>query len=139
MTKFLKSKIEDKIDNLLKIYNGLKKLQNLKLSDLKENIENVWSVAFGLVAAVEAILDISQYILAEKGIKIESYGKTPSKLLEARVVNKEFSEKMQKMIGFRNRAIHNYPSLDEEQLYNILQKDIDDFKEFLKIIDKYLK
>lgn len=46
---------------------------------------------------------------------------------------------MQKMIGFRNRAIHNYPSLEEEQLYEILQKDIEDFKEFLEIIRNYLK
>ena len=46
---------------------------------------------------------------------------------------------MQKIVGFRNRAIHNYPSLEERQLYEILQKDIDDFKEFLKIVSPYLK
>ncbi len=43
------------------------------------------------------------------------------------------------MIGFRNRAIHNYPSLREEQIYEILQKDINDFKEFLSIAQNYLK
>jgi len=138
MTGLIKSKIQDKIDNLVKIYNGLKKLQNLELTDLKENIENVWAIAFGLVAAVEAILDISQYILAEKGVKVESYGKMPAKLLEAGIINKNFSEKIQKMIGFRNRAIHNYPSLDERELYDILQKEVDDFKKFLKIVNKYI-
>ena len=46
---------------------------------------------------------------------------------------------MQKMVGFRNQAIHNYPSLDEEQLFEILQKDIDDFKEFLEITNSYLE
>ena len=44
MTGLIKSKIQDKIDNLVKIYNGLKKLQNLELTDLKENIENVWAI-----------------------------------------------------------------------------------------------
>ncbi len=107
--------------------------------DLKENIENVWSVTFGLVAGIEAVLDISQYILADKGIKIESYGKIPEKLFEANIIDKNFSEKMQKMVGFRNRAIHNYPSLDEKQLYEILQKDIEDFKELLEIIRGYLE
>ena len=106
---------------------------------MKENIENVWSVTFGLVAGIEAVLDISQYILADKGIKVESYGKIPSKLLEAGIIDKNFPEKMQKMIGFRNRAIHNYPSLEEQQLYEILQKDIDDFKEFLGIVNSYTK
>lgn len=106
---------------------------------MKENIENVWAITFGLVAGVEAILDISQYILTDKGIKTESYGKIPEKLFEEEIINKEFSEKTQKMIGFRNRAIHNYPSLREEQIYEILQKDINDFKEFLSIAQNYLK
>jgi len=139
MNEIIKKQVQEKIDNLLKIYQGLKRLQRLTLKDLKENIENVWAVSFGLVAGIEEVLDISQYLLAERGIKVESYGKVPKKLLEAGIIDKEFSEKMQKMIGFRNRAIHNYPSLDEEQLYEILQKDIEDFKEFLEIIDNYLK
>ena len=92
-----------------------------------------------MIAGIEAVLDISQYILADKGIKIDSYGKIPARLAEAGIIDKNFSEKMQKMVGFRNRAIHNYPSLDEEQLYEILQKDIDDFKEFLEIANSYLE
>lgn len=59
-------------------------------------------------------LYISQYVFADKGIKIESNGKIPSKLKEAGIINKNFSERMQRMIGFRNRAIHNYPSLEEK-------------------------
>lgn len=139
MTEIIEKQLKEKIDNLADIYRGLKKLQKFNLKDLKENIENVWSVTFGLVTGAEAILDISQYILAEKGIKAESYGKIPQKLFESKIINKEFSTKLQRMIGFRNRAIHNYPSLDEEQIYDILQKDIEDFKKFLKKVDFYLK
>ncbi len=133
MTNLLREKLEEKKNNLLEIYHGLKGLQRLKLEDLK-NIENIWAVAFGIVAGVEAILDIGQYILADKGIKVESYGKIPNQLLAIKIIDEKFAEKMQKMIGFRNRAIHNYPSLDSEGLYDILQKDIYDFKDFLKLI-----
>lgn len=137
MTEIIKKQLQEKVDNLLEIYQGLKKLQRFTLKDLKENIENVWSVTFGLVAGIETILDISQFILADKGIKIESYGKIPQKLFEAKMIDKNFSEKIKKMVGFRNRAIHNYPSLDEEQLYKVLQEDIDDFKEFLETAKEY--
>ena len=82
MTEIIKKQLKEKIDNLFKIYQGLKNLQRFTLKDLKENIENVWSVTFGLVAGIEAILDISQYVLADKRIKIESYGKIPEKLQE---------------------------------------------------------
>lgn len=139
MTAIVKKQLREKMNNLLEIYNGLKKLQRLKLSDLNESIENIWSVTFGIIAGVEAILDISQYILAEKGIKVESYGKIPAGLTAAKIIKQQFADKLIKMIGFRNRAIHNYPSLDEKQLYDILQKNIDDFKEFLRIMKEYSK
>ena len=139
MTEIIKKQLQEKINNLLEVYHGLKNLQRFTLNDLKTNIENVWSVTFGLVAGIEAVLDISQYILADKGIKVDGYGRIPAKLEEAGIIDKNFSEKMQKMVGFRNRAIHNYPSLDEEQLFEILQKDIDDFKEFLEITNSYLE
>jgi len=140
MTGIIKKQLQEKINNLLEIYQSLKKLQRLALKDLNgDNIENVWAVTFGLVAGIEAILDISQYVLTDKGMKVESYGKIPEKLIEAKIIDKNFSAKMQKIIGFRNRAIHNYPSLEENQIYQILQKDIEDFKEFLEIIRNYLK
>lgn len=39
MTKFLKEKLEEKKNNLLEIYQGLKKLQRLDPQDLKENMK----------------------------------------------------------------------------------------------------
>ncbi len=135
MTKILKEKLEDKLNSLTEIYQGLKTLQKLTLQDLEKNIEKVWAVSFGLIAGIEAMLDISQYILASKNVKIESYGKVPQKLLEEKIVRQDFADKLQQMIGFRNRAIHNYPSLEPKRLYEILQKDVDDFKRFLKIVN----
>lgn len=52
MTKIIKKQLQEKINNLLEIYRGLKKLQRFTLKDLKENIENIWSVTFGLIAAL---------------------------------------------------------------------------------------
>lgn len=138
MSPILRKQLKNKIDNLASIYQGLKRLQRLTLQDLEDNIENIWSVTFGIVAAVEAIMDIGQYILSEKGLKVESYGQIPEKLLQAKIINRDFSTKLTQMIGFRNRAIHNYPSLDEKQLYNILQEGINDFKQFLKLAKKYI-
>ena len=134
MTQIIKDKLQSKLDNLKNIYDGLKNLQILKLSDLENNLNNVWAVSFGLVAGIEAVLDISQYLLANKGIKIESYGEVPQALLKAGIIKAERSNNLRQMIGFRNRLIHNYPSLDLEQLFGILQNNLDDFKEFLKVV-----
>jgi len=36
MTQFTQKKLNDKMDNLLEIYNGLKSLQRLKIDDFKQ-------------------------------------------------------------------------------------------------------
>jgi len=136
MTEIIKKQLRAKINNLLEIYQGLKKLQKFTSKDLEKDVEKVWAVTFGLIAGIEAILDISQYILGDKGIAVESYGKIPEELRKAGIIDKKFQEKMQKMIGFRNRAIHNYPSLEEKEVHRILQENVDDFKEFLRITKK---
>lgn len=118
---------------MLEIYEGLKNLQKLSKEKLDENIEHLWAVSFGLIAGIEASMDIAQFILASKGKKAESYGSLPEKMLELGIIDENFSDKFRKMIGFRNRAIHNYPSLDSEEVYNILQNEVEDFKAFLKL------
>lgn len=55
MTEIIKKQLREKINNLLEIYQGLRKLQKFTLKNLKENIENVWSVTFGLVAGIETV------------------------------------------------------------------------------------
>lgn len=131
MTELVEKKLKEKQDNLMQIYEGLKKLKGLPKEKLNENIENLWAVTFGLIAGIEAAMDISQFILADKGKKAESYGSLPDKMLEAGVIDENFAGNFRKMIGFRNRAIHNYPSLDSGEVYDILQNNIDDFKNFL--------
>lgn len=133
MTELVREKLKEKQSNLLETYKGLKNLQRLSQKDLAGNIEYLWAVAFGLVAAIEATMDIAQYIIASRGKKAESYGNLPDKMLELGIIDSDFAKKFRKMIGFRNRAIHNYPSLDTNEVCSILQNDIDDFKEFLRV------
>jgi len=133
MTELVEKKLKEKQSNLLEIYEGLKNLQKLPKEKIDENIENLWAVTFGLIAAIEAVMDISQFVLASRGKKAESYGILPDKMFELKIIKEEVRDKFRKMIGFRNRAIHNYPSLDPSEVYNILQNDIEDFKIFLKL------
>lgn len=42
------------------------------------------------------------------------------------------------MVGFRNVIIHGYDKLDFNKMYAILQSNLKDVRNFLKIIFKYL-
>jgi len=136
MTQILKEKLEDKKSKLLESYEALKKLQRLPLKDIKNEKEKFWAVSYGLVIAIEAIFDIGQYLLSDKGIKAESYSKIIPLLVQEKILPKKYGEKVKGMVNFRNIAIHAYPSLDETLVYKFLQENLDDFKIFLKYIRK---
>ena len=136
MTKILKEKLEEKKNKLLETYNILVKLQKLSLKDIKDEKENFWAVSYGLVIAIEAILDIGQYILSDRGIKAENYSKIVPLLVQEKVLTQKYAEKIKGMVNFRNIAIHAYPGLSENLVYKFLQENIDDFKDFLKYIQK---
>ncbi|MBA3046974.1 DUF86 domain-containing protein [Patescibacteria group bacterium] len=40
------------------------------------------------------------------------------------------------MVNFRNIAIHAYPGLSENLVHKFLQENINDFKDFLKYVQK---
>ncbi len=42
------------------------------------------------------------------------------------------------MAGYRNRLVHMYNMVTEEELYEILQADLDDLREFVKQVRDYL-
>ena len=134
MTQFTKEKLKEKQDKLFETYLALKQLQNLSLSDIQSKKENFWAVNYGLVIAVEAVLDIGQYVLSDKNIKTVSYSQIIPALAKENILPEEFAREIQGMVNFRNIAIHAYPALNEELVYKFLQEKIDDFKKFLELV-----
>jgi len=53
--------------------------------------------------------------------------------------DKDFINVLKEMTKFRNRLIHLYTEIDDEQLCKILQLRLDDFKTFLDGIAVFLE
>ena len=51
-------------------------------------------------------------------------------------LDRDLTEKMVKAVGFRNLVAHEYEKLDLEQVYRIVQKDVNDLHAFIKAILK---
>lgn len=43
------------------------------------------------------------------------------------------------MAGYRNRMVHFYGEITEEEIYNIIQEELEDFDVFCGYIEKILK
>ena len=68
----------------------------------------------------------------------EDYGDTFRVMNEEGALEKDFSDELVNMAKFRNRLVHIYLEVENEQVYEILQDRLDDFKKFIDAISNFL-
>ena len=54
-------------------------------------------------------------------------------LHEAGLIGSSLAKTLMNMVGFRNNAVHDYQALELDILESIVNKHIDDFKQFTKV------
>lgn len=92
-------------------------------------------IVLNLQRACEAAIDIAMYIVANRKLGVPQTKKEAFiKLEENGLISRETSINMQRMIGFRNIAIHDYKQIDEEVLADVIQNHLTDLVEFAKEI-----
>lgn len=83
---------------------------------------------------------IAAHILAQiPGGNASEYKELARKLGEAGIVSRDFAEKkLVTMAKYRNRLVHFYAQITPEELYGILQHDLDDVTIFLSGVKNVL-
>ncbi len=105
-----------------------------------ENFKKNWGLRKiferSLQVMIEAMIDTGERIIAQKQITAQkTAADTFNKLCELGVIADD--ETYIKMVRFRNLVVHNYDSIDPEILYNVIQKNLPDFKKFIQEINNY--
>ncbi|MEO4052993.1 DUF86 domain-containing protein [Solibacillus sp. CAU 1738] len=119
--------IEHCIKRIHEVYEG--KPQNL--SDFTKQD----SIILNIQRACEASIDIAMHIVSERKLGVPKASREAFKLLqEAGLINAALTKTLMNMVGFRNIAVYDYQALELDILEAILEKHIDDFKEFTKVI-----
>lgn len=129
---------------ILFMNNTLSKLEGmalLPLKDFQESFYYVDTAKYNLQVTIEAMIDVASHIVARErwGVPTTS-GEYIKLLTEHGIFNKEQGTRFIQMIRFRNRIVHLYQDVDEAQIYKILQDDLEDIREFIRvIIEKFLE
>ena len=93
-----------------------------------------------LQRAIQSAIDLASHIVASESLGLPDTVKGHFQLLEsAKVLDKNLSERMQAMAGFRNIAIHEYQALDVNILKSILLKHLRDLEEFYSVVLQHFK
>jgi len=110
-----------------------------KLSDL-ENYDIQDITIINLQRACQAAIDLAMHICM-----IEKFGSPQTSsdafvfLHKSNIITKEVADKMKKMVGFRNIAVHDYQALNLDILKSILDYHLSDFTDFTTLLLKSIE
>lgn len=90
--------------------------------------------------SLEAIFDIGRHVLSKLGETelAAEYKSIALGLQKRQVVTPELGNKLLEMAGYRNRLVHFYHLVTDEELYQILQHDLGDICRFISEIKQFL-
>lgn len=136
-----KGLVRDRLLLINKYLSQLEMLSQFSKEEFLSDSRNPAAVESFLRRSLECIFDIGRHILAKIGnIDMAGEYKAIAKGLgEKDIVSEHLSQKLIQMAGYRNRLVHLYHNISEEELYDIVKEDLKDLEQFVICIEKYLE
>ena len=131
-------RLKKHLSDIVRSAHDLKKIvdQNTLLPDSIE----LKAAKYLLIELAEAMSNTLQHILAkEKGIAVSGYIDTIAKGYNEGIISKELFQKLKPFFDFRNSLVHRYWIIDDEKLIANIQSGKDDFNQFAKELESYIK
>lgn len=123
--------IRQKIGNIQNCLNSIKNYTNNLDSSSLADFKTQDAVIINLERAIQACVDIATHIISAKKLASPSSMKEAFLILSKNnIISSELSQKLIKMVGFRNIAVHAYDSLEVSILESILNNHLQDFENF---------
>ena len=134
-----KNRIKDKINIIENNLRYLKKFLNYSTEEFVNDYKNPAAAKYLLQTSIEAMIDIANHIIASKRLKKPETSAQSFKILNNNdYISDEKLSNYIKMIKFRNRLVHLYNEIDDEQIYHIIKNNLSDLEYFIKEIIKIL-
>ncbi len=121
------------IEKTNSIQNCLKRIHDTVKGDLNSvtNLDVQDIVVLNLQRAVQLTIDMASYIVSTERLGTPKSLKDLFQILEQnKYIQHELCGKMQKMVGFRNIAVHDYQAIDPDILKSIISRHLKDFEAF---------
>ncbi|ODA43601.1 hypothetical protein THER_1674 [Thermodesulfovibrio sp. N1] len=131
--------IEDRLGFILKAHQKLIELSKLEREEFLTNDKPAIAESY-LRRALESVFDIGRHILAKiAGKGVVEYKEIAKKLGEHGVISKPCAEKLILMAGYRNRLVHFYHDVSDEELYTIIRENLSDIEQFIREMKNFIK
>ena len=93
------------------------------------------AIVLNLMRACESTIDLAMHVASRQGLGIPQETRDVFNLLhDSGVIDAGLRDRLQRMVGFRNLAVHEYQKLQRPILESIVTERLGDFTEFTAAI-----
>ena len=118
------------LDRLSWVDRMLSEIRSLPLESREafaSDSRNIWTAESCLRRALEALFDVGRHILAKAfGKGISEYKEIADALKGSGVLTREQSDLLKILAGYRNRLVHFYHEVSQDELYQICSTRLGD-------------
>jgi uncharacterized protein YutE (UPF0331/DUF86 family) len=88
-----------------------------------------------VLRACELAIDLAAFVISQRKLGLPTSSREAFELLrDAGLISSQLCDRLLKMVGFRNIAVHAYQALDMKIVAAVIQKDLDDLLVFADAI-----
>jgi uncharacterized protein YutE (UPF0331/DUF86 family) len=103
-------------------------------ANLHQDLTKQDAILVNIQRSCQAAIDLAMRIIRMRALSVPKESKEAFKILEqGQIITPELSVSLQKMVGFRNIAIHEYQALDLNIVESVIQKRLSDLRVFAGI------
>jgi uncharacterized protein YutE (UPF0331/DUF86 family) len=126
----------EKISKIKKCLNRINEVTQLnpdKLDDI--NVQEIFIL--NLQRSIQSCIDIATHVISAEGWGLPKFLREYFEILtEKKIISRVLGQNLKNMVSFRNIAVHDYRSIDENILKSILSKNLKDIEDFYMLILK---
>jgi len=139
MTEFSKDLLQQKLAQCAQALALLTRAREIgSVEYFRKNPDVYHAVCYRFVTSIEALFDIGQILLANRGLHVTSERDIGALLAREKVISDDLASRFAAMYGFRNRLVHAYGTLDDAKVAEYLAHHLDDIGSLLKIAKRAL-
>lgn len=136
-----KSLIGGKIKNIEEYIKEIESILSLDTKTILSNIEKIRTLERNFQLIVDTMLDINMHFISEMKLMVPDNFQSTFETIssEAEILPADFAFKIAPVVSLRNRIVHRYEKVDREIFVEQVKKEYQDFIEYIRFINKYLK
>ena len=132
--------VSERISWIREMIASVRSLPLQSYDEFVEDPRNVAAAESYLRRGIEALLDLGRHILAKGfAVAVTEYKAIGSRLAGENILSVDHGNLLRKIAGYRNRMVHFYHEVTQEELYQLSTQNLGDVETILDALVAWLR